>query len=104
MQSVLFNLAFMKYVARLLLFLFVSFLLTPIVIKLIENKCDTSEFFNFSEEETIQKEVKLFTHLYNVTANLLPIEQVKSGLVLFENLSKHINVSKSIFSPPPDIS
>jgi hypothetical protein len=93
----------MKVIARLFLFLFVAFLLTPTVVTLIEKQCDVSMFYKFSEEEhSHSKEVKVFAYTFALSHDFLILKVSKSSLILSENLSKHDNVSSKIFSPPPD--
>lgn len=97
-----FNFTPMKLIARFFLFLFIAFLSTPTIIKLIEQSTDTSMFYSMSEEEHAKKEVKNL--LYIVTsASAFELKSVTvRSLILSENLSKHDNVSRSIFTPPPD--
>lgn len=97
-----FNFTPMKLIARFFLFLFIAFLSTPTIIKLIEQSTDTSMFYSMSEEEHAKKEVKNL--LYIVTsASTFELKSVTvRSLILSENLSKHDNVSRSIFTPPPD--
>lgn len=93
----------MKLIAKLFLFLFVAFLLTPTVVTLIEKECDVSMFYKFSEEEhSHSKEVKVFAYANVFNPDFLILKISKSSLILSENLSKHDNVSAKIFSPPPD--
>ncbi|WP_366184534.1 hypothetical protein [Flavobacterium ovatum] len=93
----------MKLIARLLFFLFVTFLITPTIITLIEKQCDVSMFYKFSEEEhSHSKEVKVFAYTNVLSQDFLLLKTTKSSLILSENLSKHDNVSSRIFSPPPD--
>jgi len=67
---------------------------------MIEKSCDTSIFYSMSEEEH-HKEIKAelrFGHditFVNLSGNT-------SSLILSENLSKHDNVSGTIFIPPPE--
>ncbi|WPR71516.1 hypothetical protein SLW70_16505 [Flavobacterium sp. NG2] len=94
----------MRLIAKLFLFLFIAFLLTPTVVTLIEKKCDVSMFYKFSEEEhSHSKEVKVYACNQLLNSDFLVIKIEKSNLIQSENLSKHDNVSSKIFSPPPDI-
>ncbi|MGA9639596.1 hypothetical protein [Flavobacterium sp.] len=94
----------MKHIASLFLFLFITFLLTPTIVTLIEKKCDVSVSYKFSEEEhSYSKEVKVFAYNHVSNADFLVLKISKSSLILSENLSKHDNVSAKIFSPPPDL-
>lgn len=94
----------MRFVARILLVLFVAFLSTPTIVKLIEKNTDLSVFYSFSEEE-IHKDYK------EIKANLnqefeftfVNLSNITSSKIISENLSKHDNVFEEIFSPPPEL-
>lgn len=92
----------MKLIARLFLFLFIAFLSAPTIIKLIEKSVDTSVFYSMSEEEHAKKEVKHLVYIEATTSNFKLKNAIDGKLILSENLSKHDNVSKSIFAPPPN--
>ncbi|WP_396194438.1 hypothetical protein [Flavobacterium sp.] len=93
----------MKYIATVILILFVSFLSTPTVVTLIKKSADISLFYSFAEEEIHKdiKEVKTMKQCfdYPFTAN----ELHRNAIIISENLSKHGNVSEEIFSPPPNL-
>ncbi len=97
--------AAMKLLASLLLFLFIAFLSTPAIVTVIEKSCDTSMFFNMTEEEIhSHKEIKNILYTNNSSYIGFSDEKINSSsLILSENLSKHDNVSASIFSPPPNM-
>ena len=91
----------MKLVAQILLFVFITFLVTPTVISIIEKSADTSVFYSFSEEEKAHKEIKAifdFDHP-NTPLNL---SQLNSSLIHSENLSRHDKITSKIFILPPD--
>ncbi|RVT77439.1 hypothetical protein EOD40_06435 [Flavobacterium sufflavum] len=92
----------MKLIARFFLFLFIAFLSTPTIIKLIEKSTDTSMFYSMSEEELAKKEVKHILYIAASTSTFELKTTVLRSLILSENLSKHDNVSRTIFTPPPD--
>ncbi|WP_278035226.1 hypothetical protein [Flavobacterium nitratireducens] len=93
----------MKSIARFFLILFIAFLSTPTIVKLIEKTSDTSIFFSMSEEEQVKKEVKNFVY-FDSSPIIYVIEIVaKRNIILSENISKHDNISKKIVSPPPDL-
>lgn len=91
----------MKIIAQLLLFVFVSFLITPAVICVIEKDADVSAFYSFSEEEKTQKEIKAIIN-FDVTSTSIDLSQLNSKLIFTENLSKHDKISSKIFIPPPE--
>ena len=92
----------MKTVVKFILVIFVFFLSTPTIVSLIEKNCDTSVFYNMSEEEHVHhKEVK--AEMKNDFCYVIPtVAETASSLIHSENLSKHDNISASIFIPPPD--
>lgn len=90
----------MKIIAQLLLFVFISFLITPTVIFLIEKDADVSAFYSFSEEEKTQKEIKAIIN-FDATSTSIDMSQLNSKLIFTENSSKHVKISSKIFIPPP---
>jgi hypothetical protein len=92
----------MKLIARLFLFLFIAFLSTPTIIKLIEKSTDTTIFFSMSEEEHAKKEVKNLPYIVDSSSSFELKATVVRSLILSENLSKHDKISRQIFSPPPN--
>lgn len=97
-----FNFTAMKLIARFFLFLFIAFLSTPTIIKLIEKSTDTSMFYSMSEEEHAKKEVKNLVYIVASNSTFEIKRTAVRSLILSENLSKHDNVSRTIFTPPPD--
>ncbi len=91
----------MKFAVKIVLFLFITFLSTPTVVSLIEKNCDTSYFYSMSEEELSHKEVKA-QFKFDPNVDLVNLSKLDTGLIHSENLSKHDNISASIFIPPPD--
>ena len=90
----------MKMTAQILLFVFITFLVTPTIVSVIEKNADMSIFYSFSEEEKSHKEIKAVFNFDDVTipANLT---QLNSGLIHSENLSQHDKIASTIFIPPP---
>jgi hypothetical protein len=91
----------MKITVHILLFVFISFLLTPTIVSLIEKDSDTSIFYSFSEEEKAHKEIKA-VFISHISFEDLPELSINSNLILSENLSKHDKITSSIFIPPPE--
>ncbi|MEY4964352.1 MAG: hypothetical protein RLZZ323_1671 [Bacteroidota bacterium] len=92
----------MKKIAGILLFIFVTFLITPAVVSVIENDADVSVIYSFSEEEQIHKDIKIvfnFDQLYN----RVYLSNMKSKIILTVNSLKHDDVSLGIFIPPPEL-
>ena len=90
----------MKLATRLVLLMFMLFIATPTIVSVIKKSSDTSVFFSMSEEELAHKEVK--AHFKEFTFHFVDLSGQTSGLILFENLSKHDNVAATIFIPPPE--
>lgn len=91
----------MKLIAKLFLFVFITFLSTPTIISLIEKSTDTSYFYSTSEEEQVHKEVKAELKL-ELAYTLALFSSNTSSLIQSENLSKHDNIAATIFIPPPE--
>ena len=91
----------MKYLAQIVLVLFVAFLSTPTVVSIIEKKTDVSIFYSLAEEEIHKelKEVKAEIKSYDYPITTIAL---KKSRIVSENVSKHDNVSSVIFSPPPE--
>ena len=91
----------MKIVAQILLFVFITFLVTPTIVSVIEKNADMSLFYSFSEEEKAHKDIKAIFNL-EVATTADNIYQLNQSLILSENLSKHDKISSKIFIPPPE--
>jgi hypothetical protein len=91
----------MKIIASLLLFVFVSFLITPAIISVFEKDADISAFYSFSEEEKTQKEIKAIIS-YDYSTIAVDISQLNCSSIFSENVSKHDKISSKIFIPPPE--
>ena len=93
--------ATMKMISKIFLIIFITFLATPTIVTVIEKSADISVFYTVSEEEHAHKEIKTFFYLDNFSDVILPAE-ISSSIILSENLSKHGNITSSIFIPPPN--
>ena len=91
----------MKLTAQILLFVFITFLITPTVVSVIQKNADMSVFYSFSEEEKAQKEIKAILYCDDVCATVIQTD-LNSGLIHSENLSRHNKISSKIFIPPPE--
>jgi hypothetical protein len=92
----------MKIIAILLLFLFISFLITPTVICVLKKDADVSVFYSFSEEEKTKNEIKAIIN-FDVESMAIDLVQLNCKKKIFsENLSKHDHISSKIFIPPPE--
>ena len=93
----------MKGIAQILLMVFMMALVAPTVVTIIKKDSARTIAFNLSEEEEIHKEFKVLTSQNRIlNIDLFFEEVVVSSLILSENLSRHNNVTASIFSPPPN--
>jgi hypothetical protein len=90
----------MKSAASLVLLMFVFFISTPTIVSLIEKSTDTTIFYSMSEEELSHKEIKADFRITEY--HFIDLSGQNSSLILSENLSKHDNVSATIFIPPPE--
>lgn len=95
----------MKILIKIVLFIFITFLSTPTLVGMADDKIDISCFYNLAEEEetnpTIQ-EVKIisflsyhFYHLYYVSALTFNVN--------LHHLLQYDNLAHKIFSPPPNL-
>lgn len=91
----------MKFIAPILLFLFITFLVTPTIVSVITKNADLSVFYSFSEEEKAHQEIKAIFNYDEVIA-LINLSRLDSGIIHSENLSKHDKISSKIFISPPE--
>jgi len=90
----------MKILAQILLFVFITFLVTPTIVSVIAKSANMSVFYSFSEEEKAHKEIKVVFN-FDLVSTPVNLSQLNSGLIHSENLSKHDKISSTIFIPPP---
>jgi uncharacterized membrane protein len=93
----------MKFTARILLFIFITFLSAPTIITLIKKGSDTSVNFSFSEEEHSHKELKAAVKPAILQHELVIPVFAESKIILSGNIVKLDNISPSIFAPPPNL-
>jgi hypothetical protein len=95
----------MKFLCISILLFFISFLSTPTVICLIDNKIDTTYFYSTCEEEENQV---CFDEIKTVPFINFEIAYLSYNLPNILNISAEANLSftnsaHQIFSPPPEI-
>jgi hypothetical protein len=90
----------MKIIASIILFFFIAFLLTPTIVCVIEKSTDTSVFYSFSEEEQMQKDMKVIFH-FDVVYEAINISELDASLIHSEHLLKHDKIASKIVIPPP---
>ena len=92
----------MKFTVKIVIFVFFIFLSTPTIVSLIEKNTDISFYYSAAELEDMHKDVKLEFKFDTFSFAFFNLPKM-SIIVLSENLSKHDNISSSIFIPPPDL-
>lgn len=92
----------MKKQASILLFLFVAFLITPLVVSAIENDAEIPVVSSFSEEEQFENDIKLVFYFEQIPNGLF-LPSVISKFTSTENTLKHKDISLGIFIPPPEL-
>jgi hypothetical protein len=87
--------------AQLLLFVFTSFLITPTIVSVFEKNSDVSEFYSYSDQEKVNKEIEA---VFSFDIEYVPndFSFLNSSLIHFEYLSKHDKIFSKIFIPPPE--
>jgi hypothetical protein len=95
----------MKFLVNIVLFIFITFLSTPTLVGMIDEKVDTSYFYSMCEEEENHAP---FNEIKSIPSNhysLLNIDLEESKA--FDISTKHdvafFNLAHQIFSPPPNL-
>ena len=95
----------MKFFLNIVLFIFITFLSTPTLVGMIDDKVDTSYFYSMCEEEENHAP---FNEIKSIPSNhysLLNIDLEESKA--FDISTKHdvafFNLAHQIFSPPPNL-
>ena len=95
----------MKFLVNIVLFIFITFLSTPTLVGMIDDKVDTSYFYSMCEEEENHAP---FNEIKSIPSNhysLLNIDLEESKA--FDTSTKHdvafFNLAHQIFSPPPNL-
>jgi len=93
----------MKIFASIVLLLFVFFLIAPTIAVCLEKDKDKTSLCgnSSSSSEEIKHDKKDYTFYSFLEISFLVLKK-GSGLIIFENLSKHDLISASIFIPPPN--
>jgi len=90
----------MKIIARLVLFVFFSFLITPTIICVIKKNADLSAFYSFSEEEESQNEIIAIIN-FVIQSEAVDLCRLNSKPLYSENLPQEDNIFSKILIPPP---
>ena len=95
----------MIFLVNIVLFIFITFLSTPTLVGMIDDKVDTSYFYSMCEEEENHAP---FNEIKSIPSNhysLLNIDLEESKA--FDISTKHdvafFNLAHQIFSPPPNL-
>ena len=92
----------MKYIARILLFIFIAFLSTPTIVQALKKGNNTAISFSIAEEE-VHKELKNVVHPTVLEHEVLIPVCIEKKTIISENIVKLDNISPSIFAPPPNL-
>lgn len=98
----------MKSFAKIVLFLFCVFLVTPTVVSVIKNSTDTSYFYTLNEEERtpsnpIQEEEHKIIPTFCCQQSFLVITiEKRNNFSIIENLSYKL-LATSLNLPPPEL-
>ncbi|CAM3925370.1 hypothetical protein FLCU109888_09215 [Flavobacterium cucumis] len=95
----------MKLLVNIFLFVFITFLSTPTLIGMIDEKADTSCFYTMCEEEENHapfNEVKSITPTNDSVFNFSFGRLTKLNVLVDFNLKCFDNLAHQIFSPPPN--
>jgi len=94
----------MKFAVKIVLLMFLTFIVTPTVVSLIKEDVDTSMVYSMSEEEQhnncckeLKADFKIADYIIfsNYTAS-------SSSLIVSQHTLKYDNTASTIFSPPPE--
>lgn len=92
----------MKFVARILLFIFIAFLSTPTIVQALKKGNNAAVSFSITEEE-VHKELKNVMHPSILEHEVILSVYIQKKTIVSENIVKLENISPSIFAPPPNI-
>lgn len=94
----------MKLLTKIVLFIFLLFLVTPSIVSAIDENIDTSYFFNMSEEETHSSvnEVKIIPSIYSVPL-LLDFEGLERVQFSVLNDRKVKSMKPKVIIEPPEL-
>jgi hypothetical protein len=94
-----------KTFVKIVLFFFVLFLVTPAIVEWLEKDKERTSICVDDDTNSSLEEVKQDLKFYaSFTFSELLFFDLKkaSGLIIFENLSKHDLICATIFIPPPN--
>jgi hypothetical protein len=94
----------MKFLVSIVLFTFITFLSTPTLVGMIDDKVDTSYFYNMCEEEENLVSFNEIKSLPSKNISFLHIdfEDLESFRIFSNKNISFFNLAHQIFSPPPN--
>ncbi len=94
----------MKFLVSIVLFTFITFLSTPTLVGKIDDKVDTSYFYNMCEEEENLVSFNEIKSLPSKNISFLHIdfEDLESFRIFSNKNISFFNLAHQIFSPPPN--
>ena len=94
----------MKFLVSIVLFTFITFLSTPTLVGMIDDKVDTSYFYNMCEEEENLVSFNEIKSLPSKNISFLHIdfEDLQSFRIFSNKNISFFNLAHQIFSPPPN--
>lgn len=95
----------MKFLVNIVLFIFITFLSTPTLIGMFDDKVDTSDYYTMCEEEI--ENFELFNEIKSLPSNQitfleLEIEENTNSFISTQHDFTVFNLAHQIFSPPPN--
>lgn len=95
----------MKYLCKIIVYLFILFLSTPTIISFVEGDVDTSSFYNLSEEEHV---CSAFTEIKTIPANysiplIIDFEGFQKVKFAIFNETKINSIKPNVFLQPPEL-
>lgn len=98
----------MKLAVKLVLIMFLTFIVTPTIVSLIKEDANTSLVYSMSEEEHHNhgcKELKEIKADFNSIDFLVFSKYTasSSSLIISQHSLKYDSATSSIFSPPPNV-
>ena len=94
----------MKFVVKVVLVMFMTFLVTPTVVVMIKKDVDTSMIYSMSEEEQHSNSVKELKAELKINDSIVfsNYKASSSSLIISQHTLKYDNAASTIFSPPPE--
>lgn len=94
----------MKLLSTIVLFVFILFLATPTIVSVIDEKVNTSYFFNMSEEESHSafNEIKTIPTIFSIPLRI-DYEGVEKNRTSVAKDSKENSIKPNVHLQPPEL-